>query len=136
MRFTVTEKQMDAARVEPIVVLLERIAVAMEKMAEWHVGNTETAEKETVPRESTPFPWSEVSTRCKKNLWSFWEMDDIYGDYEWRTKYKWPLSCEDVIEIGFKRLQEARNWGAKSGEEINTILCRMGFTSGREWMST
>ena len=133
-------ERLDTVPVQPIVMLLERITVALEKIAgeheRQHAGNTANVEAKALPRESTPFPWCEVSPRCKTNLRRFWARDDRDGLYKWRTKYTWPFSCEDLVEIGFESLCAARNWGTKSGEEINAILCRMGFSSGSDWMST
>lgn len=126
--------QQPADKLQAIVMLLERIVELLREPKRIEVIADVEAQKP--PRESTPFPWCEVSQRCKTNLRRFWSREDKDGIYKWKTKYSWPLDCEDLVEIGFESLCDARNWGTKSGEEINSILCRMGFSVGTDWMST
>ena len=105
--------------VDPIVVLLERIAVALEIVA-GNINQTSDA------RTRTEFPWDRVSVRCRKYL-RLAVQSDRFGYFEGRM---WPLSCEDLMEIGFHRLIHdmcIRNWGRKSAEEIVPLMASLGF---------
>ena len=110
-----------ATRVDAVVILLERIAIALESIA-GERQRVETCE----PRRRTAFPWDRVSVRCRKHLRSAVERNfcDTF------TGYKWPLSCEDLMSLGYDYLvNEAcvRNWSHKSANEINPILIELGF---------
>lgn len=112
--------------VEQIVALLERIAAALEKIA----NTGEPVVAETLNR--TEFPWCRTSVRCRKNLRSAVEKDE-FGHFKGRA---WPLCCEDLMEIGFQRLLEdvyVRNWGRKSAEEIIPLMAECGFS---DWSTT
>ena len=119
---------MSDEKLEKLTLLLERIAIAIETLAD--SGPVNAAHPVKLP--STPFPWASVSTRCRDQLRREVEK-------EWETKFggrKWPLSCEDLVSLGFTYLTRnaaIRNWGKVSGLEIAKVLDELGF---QDWVRT
>lgn len=114
-----TTQQHDAQ----FLAILERIAVALERIAE----RKERTKPPFNGKPQTAFPWNKVSQRCRGNLRSFLGYEDPLDLYEWTKQYSWPLSCEDLIEIGPDRCKQARNFGPQCVKEISAILVSLGF---------
>lgn len=120
------ENNIDCDLANRAVVLLERIAVALEKLAA-----TSQLSADKVPSR-TAFPWDRVSVRCRRHLRRAveYDRDDMF------LGRKWPLSCEDLMEIGFDHLvneMPIRNWSKKSAEEIVPVMAELGFA---DWRAT
>lgn len=115
---------------QSLVALLERIAIALEKIA----GTTPESKVSQIDKPRTAFPWHEVSERCRKNLRRLIERtDDWPVPPTWEKNYRWPLSCEDLMEIGVHRCMNARNWANEAAKEVHVIMERLGFPN---WIST
>lgn len=117
------ESPVDVRPVERLVMLLERVAVALEAIAQ---------HQPKVMRTCTEFPWGRVSCRCRERL-------RIAVEKTRRREfsgYRWPLSCEDLCKIGARHMLENAciiGWARKSAEEIDAVLAEMGF---EEWLAT
>ena len=107
--------------VHAIVMWLERIGVALESIAE----------RAEVTKPATPsgsvFPWREVSVRTRRRL------RDAVTENRWHVfdEYTWPLSCEDLVELGAERLLNdacIRQWGNVSAAEVGMKLSELGFS--------
>ena len=93
---------------ERIAIALERLAIALRKHEKTH----------------TPFPWNEMSAvtfeRVQRGLdKAHWERRLL--------NYDWPLSCEDLMEIGYSEIKDMRLVGGKSIKEIEQKLSELGF---------
>lgn len=113
--------------VEPIVMLLERIAVALERIAD---ASDKRRDEEAILDE-TPFPWHECCVRTR-----LCEARARKGEGPKHT-------CEALIRIGRSNIcptgaavysKSWRNFGPNSLKEVDAIMERLGF--GDEWMST
>lgn len=99
-------KDVDGASVQSIVTLLERIAVALERLAGDRITRPETTE----------FPWHEMS---KRTINAAMQLDD--------KDYRYPFSCEALVAIGRERFLEERNFGDLCADEIAAVLDQFGF---------
>lgn len=104
---------------DPLVEVLTRIAVALEKLG----SNQERS------KDGTPFPWQKVSSRVRFRFAMDNKPDTFFGK-------TWPLTCEDLVDLGCRYLTRnarIRGVGAKAGEEIAAVLDIMGF---KNWQDT
>jgi hypothetical protein len=90
--------------------------------ADW-CGEWTPANADVKQQSQTPFPWDRVSTRCRNYLHRGVNRD-VSGVF--RNK-KWPLTCEDLIEVGRDYALESRNWGNRCADEVALILKELGF---------
>ena len=71
-----------------------------------------------------PFPWERVTVRCRRNVMFAVKRPSLAGTF---SKYSWPLSCEDLFEIGYcQMVANIRNWSHSSAKEISAILSELG----------
>lgn len=107
-------------KLDQIITLLERIALAIESQA------LQPAEAVKTAQQRTEFPWDAVSARCYKWLRAAVESDSK----NYFNGKSWPLSCEDLFELGFRYLTShiyVRNWSVVSAKEIAAVLKTLGF---------
>jgi len=92
-----------------------RIAAALERIAD--------REPDEVKR--TPFPWEKMSNRTINCI------DRVRGSERDRHKEfqgkTYPLSCEDIVEIGCGNFYELKNFGVGGAIEISNELEKLGF---------
>jgi hypothetical protein len=112
---------------EPILALLERIAVALETIAGNQIKTHVTKKTRTL------FPWNLVSAVCRNAMRrAILNPNPRHQPREW-GEYKWPLCCEELNEIGFSNLEGIRNLGPKSRQELASVMTKIGWP---DWMMT
>jgi hypothetical protein len=106
---------------DPIVEVLTRVAVALEKLVA----------SQDCSKDGTPFPWNQVSGRVRIRVRYAVENFGL-RDFANMT---WPLTCEDLVDIGFRHFTESfiRGIGVQAGLEIATKLDELGF---KHWQDT
>lgn len=103
---------MDA--LERIADALERIAICMEL-------------RNASKNKQTPFPWHEIPLHVWKRI-----KKDVMDppSYSVLKNFTWPLSCEDLVNLGPGILSECRMVGKKRLDVIGAKLDELGFKFG------
>lgn len=80
----------------------------------------------------TAFPWESVSIRTAKAVMRAVNDKTVYRVPNVFSKYEWPMSCEDLLQVGAFELLQLRNFGLMSLNEINSRLISLGFSTLRK----
>jgi hypothetical protein len=75
----------------------------------------------------TEFPWSKVSVKTGNAIAMACDTND--GVFE---KCQFPMSCEDLIEAGWKSVAELKFIGPQAINSIDCVLKELGFMSFME----
>lgn len=100
-------------------VVMTRIAVALERIAD----ALEDRKRPTM----TPFPWNEIKQTHRRRIQDHFvahkgmECPSVFDQMDW------PLTCEQICEVGELELREGRYVGDKVIAEIREVLDRLGF---------
>jgi len=103
-------------------LVLERLAVAAERIAD--AGNA------SVVSTSTPFLWERVPCRC------FLGVHRLVSEKWFQQRFgerEWPLTCEDLEEIGPDNVGACYGIGPVGVLSIGAQLRRQGFDKNEAW---
>ena len=119
---------MDQTLLEKILDTVNRLATACEQIAkQQHQKNQEPA------KARTEFPWNKIRSRqairaaIRRNK-PFFDGPRLFD----KKLYEWPLSCEDLLEIGWEKLSEISQVGGVTIDSIEFELANLGFNLWRQ----
>ena len=119
---------MDQTLLEDILDAVKRLATACEEIAKrQHQKNQEPAQTRT------EFPWYKIRSRYSirgaiRHNKPYFDGPRLFN----KKLYEWPLSCEDLLEIGWQKLSEISQVGDVTIESIAHELVNLGFDIWRQ----
>lgn len=116
---------------------LRRVAAALEKMA---ARDDRPPKEQLTPQQrerrefielcqqnadKTPFPWKSLRTDVVRRIHEYW-LNVLVGVHGYHHM-GWPLSCEELMEIGCAELSQTPRVGEVTLREIHRLLRLKGF---------
>ena len=119
---------MDQTLLEDILDAVKRLATACEEIAkQQHQKNQEPA------KTRTEFPWYKIRARYSIRVAIRQNKPFFDGPRLFDKKlYEWPLSCEDLLEIGWQKLSQISKVGGGTIDLITFELVNLGFDLWRQ----